>query len=428
MSSSKMANLQDLISSDECSEVVRSSISQGGSFRVVDYGLDKVDGKLGYIGEYAHLVVTVELENGKTLTIKYFLKCLPFTDPKQRQFVVELGLFTKEAICYRELFSKLKQKPEKVIKWRPACWLARDDLMVMEDLMDGGYQLMPFQAPFDTSHMKLVLERMAQMHACSLDLEYNQMNGEKLDEKFGRMLYETLFTRKNAWFMTGLKGIVTAALEGSRYAECAEYKAIIQAELLQRMDRIFELSEPSDRFQSVLVHRDLWYNNMMFRFEKDQFGAINYDRPIDCVLIDFQQARYQPPAVDFLSTIHLLTRRSQRNELFDFYVEYYYEQLQKKLRKLNLQIDSMLPRKQFQDSLEYYKLFGMIWSGVLHAYVNLPEGYLSELHIKNPEAYHEFGTISRDAVLRKFLRSDRYYRDTLLESVDEMLEYLFSFK
>lgn len=129
---------------------------------------------------------------------------MPFTDPKQREIVQEIGIFTKEAVCYRELFSQFEQSPEKVLKWRPDCWLARDDLMVMEDLVDAGFRAMPFQRPFGREHLTLIFERMAQMHACSLDLEYNQMKGKKLGERFGEMLYETTFMRKNPWFEAGL--------------------------------------------------------------------------------------------------------------------------------------------------------------------------------------------------------------------------------
>lgn len=423
-----MVKLSDLISSDECDAVVQNSYVRNAAFRVVNYRLDKVAGQPGFLGEYAHLVVTVELDNNQFQDFKYFLKCLPFTDPTQRQFMVEFGIFTKESNCYRKLFTAFEQDPERVIKWRPECWLTRDDVMVMEDLTEGGYRPMPFQRSFGQTHMELILERMAQMHACALDLEYNRMSGQKLEDKFGSMLFETTFMRKSVWFLAGLKGILKAALEGSKYSQIPEYKAIIEARMLDEMERIFELSKPSDRFQSTIVHKDLWYNNMMFRFDCDETGKVNYDKPLDCVLFDFQIARYQPPAVDFLCTIYLLTRRLQRNELYDFYVEYYYERLKEKLHKLNLEIESILPWKQFLDSLKYYKLFGLVWSGVLHAYVNLPEGYLAELHIKDPVAYHEFGLVSRDAVLMKFFHTDCFYRETLLDSVDETLEYLFEFK
>ncbi|EAT41773.1 AAEL006630-PA [Aedes aegypti] len=404
-----MVNLADLITADDCREVVRSSLGEG--FRVNNYRLEKVKGQPGFLGEYAHLIVTtVQLETEQTQEHSYFVKCLPFTDPKQREIVQEIGIFTKEAVCYRELFSKFEQSPEKVLKWRPDCWLARDDLMVMEDLVDAGFRAMPFQRPFGREHLTLIFERMAQMHACSLDLEYNQMKGKKLGERFGEMLYETTFMRKNPWFEAGLEGILRVALDGSRYSQNSEYRSIIQSQLMDKMDRIYELSEPSGRFQST------------------QTGEVLYEKPLDCVLFDFQISRYQAPAIDFLCAIYLLTCRSHRDESYDFYVKYYYEQLQQKLSKLHLQAETVLPWEQWLGSLEHYKLFGLVWSGVLHAYVNLPEGYIAQLHESDPKAYHEFGLVSRDAVLMKFFRSDVYYRERLLDSVDETLEYLFGFK
>nr|XP_029729191.1 uncharacterized protein LOC109429832 [Aedes albopictus] len=422
-----MVNLSDLISFDDCVEVVQSSLGEG--FRVISYRLEKVPGQPGFLGEYAHLVVsTVEIETKLSHDHSYFVKCLPFTDAKQREVVQDLGIFTKEAVCYRELFSRFERNPEKVLKWRPECWLARDDLMVMEDLVEAGYRSMPFQRSFGKEHMTLILERMAQMHACSLDFQYNKLKGSRLDEKFGKMLFETTFMRENPWFVAGLKGVLKIALDGSKYSRNPEYKSIIQSQLMDKMDRIYELSQPSHRFQSVIVHKDLWYNNMMFRFEQDQTGNVLYDKPLDCVLIDFQISRYQPPAIDFFCTIYLLTRRPHRDQLYDFYVKYYHDQLRQKLDKLQLQVDLVLPWQQWLESLEHYKLFGLLWSGVLHAYVNLPEGYIGELHAADPEAYHEFGLVSRDAVLMRFFHSDLYYRETLLDSIDETLEYLFGFK
>nr|XP_019526155.2 uncharacterized protein LOC109398282 [Aedes albopictus] len=422
-----MINLSDLITDDDCLEVVRNALGDG--YRVITYRLEKIAGQPGFLGEYAHLVVcTEQIETELRQDHSYFVKCLPFTDAKQRQIIEEIGIFTKEARCYRELFSRFEKSPEKVLKWRPECWLARDDLMVMEDLDVAGFRTMLFQKPFGKEHMVLILERMAQMHACSLDLEFNRMKGNKLDETFREMLFETTFMRESPWFVAGLKGILRTALDGSKYSQNPEYKAIVHSQMMDKMNRIYELSQPSSSFQSVIVHKDLWYNNMMFCFERNQEGEILYDKPSDCILIDFQISRYQPPAIDFLCTIYLLTRRPHRNQLYDFYVKYYYDQLQQKLDILQLQLDRILPWQQWLDSLEHYKLFGLLWSGVLHAYVNLPEGYIGKLHAEDPEAYHEFGLISRDAVLMKFFHSDAYYRETLLDSVEETLEYLFEFK
>lgn len=143
--------------------------------------------------------------DGETKDLQYFVKCLPYTDPKQRAIVQEIGIFKKEAVTYRELFARFNQDSVKVAKWRPSCWLARDDVMVMEDLCASGFRVMPSRKDFEEVHMLTIFDSLAQMHACSLDLEVNQMGGERLDAKFGSMLSENTFMKESTWFTTGLR-------------------------------------------------------------------------------------------------------------------------------------------------------------------------------------------------------------------------------
>ncbi|XP_058815883.1 uncharacterized protein LOC131679227 [Topomyia yanbarensis] len=426
----KMSNMNDLISIEECVEVIRNArTATNATFKVLNYQVNKIGGQLGYLGEYAYLVVTIEEEHGQTEDLKYFMKCLPFTDPKQRQIVEEVGMFKKEALTYRELFSKFNQDATKVMKWRPSCWLIRDDLLVMEDLTTKGYLAMAYRKDFNKLHMLKIFESMAQMHACSLDLEFNQMNREKLGSKFEPMLYETTFMKDSQWFTVGLMGIMKVALEGSKYALNATYKERISSEMIAKMDEIYQLMEPSDRFQSVVVHRDLWFNNMMFQFEQHPSkGTIDYDKPTSCTLIDFQIARYLPPAVDFWCAIYLLTRRAHRDQYYETYKEYYYQTLGAKLRKLDLDIQHILPWEQFVESLAHYRLVGLLWSGILLGFVNLPEEFLCNLHTNDTKAYYEFCLVNRDEIIMDFFRKDRYYRERLLDTVEEALEYMFKFQ
>ncbi|XP_055551103.1 uncharacterized protein LOC129733330 [Wyeomyia smithii] len=428
-----MTPLNRLISLSDCTAVVRLEqgkllTAEDDTIQILNYRLEKVPGQPGFLGEYAHLIVTVKV-NGKSKELNYFVKCLPYTDPKQREIIQEIGVFKKEADSYRELFSAFSQDPSRVSKWHPSCWLARDDILVMEDLHSSGYRPMPWRKDFGKAHLLTIFDALAQMHACSLDLEFNQMAGKRLDAKFGSMLTENTFMKESTWFTVGLKGIFKVALEGSRYARTAAYKTRMASEMLNKMERIFELSKPTDRFQSVIVHRDLWFNNMMFKFDNDPLtGTIDYDKPKSCILIDFQIARYLPPAIDFLCTIYLLTRRCHRDEHYDFYMEYYYRRLSEKLQLLNLDIKVLLPWKQYVESLEHYRLVGLLWSGVLLAFVNLPEGFLGDLHVTDVDAYHEFCLVSRDATIMEFFQKDCNYRERLLDSVDETIEYLFGFE
>ncbi|XP_055592170.1 uncharacterized protein LOC129743944 [Uranotaenia lowii] len=424
-----VTSFDDLVTALDCADVVARSHPQFGAGKVLQFSLKQIPGQLGFLGEYARLAVTFEDVNGQQHDLRYFVKCLPFSDPKQRKIIQDFGIFAKEATGYRELFSRFNQDPQKVTKWRPDCWLMRDDLIIMEDLQIAGFLSMPYGQEFGKQHMMLIFDRMAQMHACSLDLEYNQLKGEKLEPKFAAALAENTFMRESVWFGVGLKGILTVAVEASKYSQNDVYRKIMQTEMVSKMDRIYNLVQPADSYQSVIIHRDLWFNNMMFRFaQSSSQDTVDYTKPLDCVLIDFQVSRYLPPAIDFLCTLHLLTMKHHRDELFHTYVEHYYQSLTEKLKNLNLSIVKILPKEQFLETLDHYRLVGLLWSGVLLAYVNLPDGYIADLHQRDPVAYHEFGLISRDKVILENIRKEGYFRTRLLDAVDETVEYLFGFE
>ncbi|XP_055598309.1 uncharacterized protein LOC129747915 [Uranotaenia lowii] len=345
-------SLANLVSLKDCIAVVAESRPQKAPEKILNFRVEQLSDQPGYLGEYAYLLVTVEDIKGCNHELRYFVKSLPYSDSKQRKIVQEFGMFAKEAHIYRDLFALFEQSQGKVTKWKPNCWLMKDDLLIMEDLQGQGFKTMPYGQDFDKEHMLLMLDCMAQMHACSLNLEYNRMGGEKLEPQFSPILFEGTIKRDNTWFEVGLKAIQQAALSYSKYSENIEYRKVIQEEMMSRMDKVYDLVQPTDRYQCVINHRDLWYGNMMFQFAKgSKDESVDYTKPTSCLLIDFQLSRYLPPAVDFRCAVYLLTKRAHRDELFETYVEHYYKQLSENLSKLNLKVDNILPKGQFLKSL-----------------------------------------------------------------------------
>jgi len=53
-------------------------------------------------------------------------------------------------------------------------------------------------------HINCVLRSMARMHADSLEIEFNQFDGKRLDQVFGNFLFETI-RPDNTWLMAGLR-------------------------------------------------------------------------------------------------------------------------------------------------------------------------------------------------------------------------------
>lgn len=422
-----MNSYRELISAEDCEQIVRNALGSDKA-AVIEYTITKIPGHIGFLGEYLQLEVLVE-NNGDQSSERYFLKSLPITDKNQRAMMESLGFFRKEVGVYSRILSEFGHNEAASCKWRPNCYLTREDLIVLEDLKwQQGFSMIHFQTALEQSHLNLVLESVAQMHALSLNYEYNCVDGQRLDELYADVLFETTVIRDNSWFMAGLSGIKAIALNGTKYCADPAKKQIMEQQIDEKLNEIFEVVKPTHDFQSVLVHRDIWINNLMFQFEKDSStGEDKLDTPKSCILLDFQICRYLPPIVDFLLTLYLTTRRSHRDEFFQDYLSFYYERLSDKMRGFGLDPDQVLSRSELDRSLLHYKIIAHVFVGVYLGLTNLPENVLDQLHQDDPELYHQYCNSNRDEFLLKYLREDEFYRETMTECVEETVEYFFGF-
>lgn len=191
--------------------------------------------------------------------------------------------------------------------------------------------------------------------------------------------------------------------------------------MLARMNRIYELMEQSsDEFANVICHRDIWRNNMMFQFKKS-----GYEEPENCVILDFQICRYLPPAIDVLLAIYLNTNRSNRNEFYNHYLTYYYSALQQQLNNFNMSINDIMKWEEFMKSVNYYKIIPLIFNAVYIQLTHLPAGTLDSLRKNNLAKYNSFAHVDRDDVVMDAMEKDDYFKEYIVDSVEELIEYLF---
>lgn len=88
-----------------------------------------------------------------------------------------------------------------------------------------------------------------------------------------------------------------------------------------------DVAEPMRCGFQVLNHGDMWLNNMMFKFDKE-------NNPIEVSMIDFQLSFWGSPSADLLYFLISSVADDIKVEHFDDFVEFYHEQLTASLKKV----------------------------------------------------------------------------------------------
>ncbi|XP_058061134.1 uncharacterized protein LOC131211602 isoform X1 [Anopheles bellator] len=108
------------------------------------------------------------------------------------------------------------------------------------------------------------------------------------------------------------------------------------------------------------------------------WSAPGGSRPASCILIDFQIARYAPPAYDVLSLLTSTTTRAFRDRHLDELLDSYYEALRAELDWFHRDVREVFPPSGFatyRASCDQYQLPGLIDS-VLYRHVTMLPGEL----------------------------------------------------
>lgn len=98
--------------------------------------------------------------------------------------------------CIRCFYvSLLVKKKTGDLFWRPKCHLAREDCLVLDDLIDLSYEsITAYKSLFTVSHIECILKCLAEMHAGSL---ISENRGLDIKTRYGHLLKEEYVTEKN---------------------------------------------------------------------------------------------------------------------------------------------------------------------------------------------------------------------------------------
>lgn len=167
----------------------------------------------------------------------------------------------------------------------------------------------------------------------------------------------------------------------------------------------------------VLSHRDVWKNNLMFKFDESLGDA----EPLQCVLLDFQTARYLPITIDVLMAIYCTTTRNHQDEHFDHYIRFYYEELSKRLGRYSISLDSQMTLENFIKTCSYHKTFALVYNVIVQMITLIPKEFFVNF---NEDAYRDFAEGDRSKFVLEYMSKDADYEKRLVDAVEAAVEFI----
>ncbi|KAH8269296.1 hypothetical protein KR018_001787 [Drosophila ironensis] len=375
------------------------------------------DAPTGYLGSHFYLQVTVQLHDPEEVKqITFFAKAAPESNATRMEYLEDFGVFQKEIAVYKHVLPDLQKVCGAEVA--PKCYYASKNLLVFENLADQGFRMGASRdGLFNYEQLQCALKSLAAMHAGSIIQE--QKLGQKLPETHPQSVVENAYpsgVKPNHLRMVNFENsceVLKAFVKlMPQYESQMDY---IQENFTRRMSFIFEAVKTSRVYQNVLIHGDLWANNVMFQYGK--YGEI----PLQCRLVDFQLARYAPPALDVLTILTIPTSKAFRDAHLSELLAEYYRFMAEFLKRADLDIDQIMPEKSFYASVEEFRSMGLIESCLFCHLVMLPTSCSRKL-TSSADGFSDFFSNRRIEICVEAYKTDELYRNRMQDMLKDFVD------
>ncbi|XP_046389628.1 uncharacterized protein LOC124158538 [Ischnura elegans] len=416
-------------------------------FQLDHYNAKPVSDKIvGFMGKHLLVTVTVWVE-GKKQDILFFVKMLP-TSESHRSFLAELRYFQKE-IAFYEVFEPIMTSllPSEHPLPIPSCYFTvggrsgdagppakseDTEMIILEDVSKKGYVIRDKMIPLDLEHARIVMRTIARFHAASFLMKSNSPsarrpdNANYMDEVF-LPAKEMFLTKERTssgyqWAMATAK-TTSSAVAGfwPEHFGSDEKKEEIRQRVKECWGKLFQITQPSEKYFNVLCHGDVWVNNIMFR---DNAMSGKEKKPVDALLVDLQLIRFAPVAIDLLLFLHTSTTRKFRQDNLNELLEEYHKQLGNIVGKKEL--DELMSLEKLKESMSELGLFGkVIATGYLPFILNIEEvDPFLKAGSQEPPDFMTFALRDRGEKVLANAKASEHYKVRLMEAYQEILEHL----
>lgn len=326
-----MAINGDWITGEFLEQLLTAEDGSGGlEVKVVKYSVGAATKKGdNYASEMYRAEIEYEVD-GDQRNCTRILKVIPSGDI-QRKVMEQNNIFPREIAVYRDILPRISELLKSIgdeVQISPPCTFTTYDpktMLVFKDIKQRGYQMVDRRIGMDLDQTKLVLSKLAKLHACSA-IVYQQdpsvmepvmegaisMNPQRQAFLvFYKMCARQVVKLVESWNDPSYDGIL------GRLRNLPNTTIGKGCQVYTRDDAVF----------NVLNHDDVWTSNTMFKFAEKGL-------PKDVLLFDYQLAYFGSPGVDLNYFLNGSVQESVREKNWFEFIRYYHTILAETLRKL----------------------------------------------------------------------------------------------
>ncbi|KAF2879852.1 hypothetical protein ILUMI_26309 [Ignelater luminosus] len=403
---------------EDCFKIIPSKIKTT-NYKLLNYYLEPLKKIGGFLGDHYKLKINVLVDN-QPKTLNLFAKCSP---ENTTRFDMAMGsrAFDKESCMLQKLLPLIQEMGIDVIDSCviPYHLIRANDVIVFDDLEFDDFYAADPRVPFDFEHLQIIVRKLAVYHASNIVVEekigQDLSRKFRLNERFESEFAESFFPTKNHHpsSLSIKLGIDTVDYQIDMFPELS--KGISQEDFKQRSKKayeaIYELVKSSEKYRNVVCHGDLWASNIMMKYKNE--------KPIDCLIIDYQILRYCPPAHDLLCVLYLTTNRKTRAQFATKLMDIYYEKFKETLEKYGCDVNTIYPYHKFMESCEYMTPQAVCQT-VIYYHCIMTNSDLMKEYTASEESTNKIFLVDRRDFLKDMCERDPIYRERMKESIEDL--------
>lgn len=279
---------------------------------------------------------------------------------------------------------------------------------------------MPYhRSTMDYNQLVSVINAMAKFHAQSII--YEEKKSKELNrtyriwEEYSEYLSEP--EKGQSWRDTGARAVVDFLKTYSKYRAQTDYIKYVEVVIPMLFDCAANLMKPRTECRNVVIHRDLWTNNIFLK--KHDNGQIH------SLIVDYQTVLYSSPMLDLSSVIYFNTTRSFRDQNTDLLIDLYYSLLTDELRLEGIDVLNIIDKKTIVKSYQQSIVFGITQAALIVPIIAMSDE-MRERTFEDPETCEKMNVVSRSEEFIYLAKQDEEYRNRVIELFDEISDrYIF---